>query len=124
MREIKFRAWDGEKMIPFDSVKHFVEFDGTVWLNNGGREFDILNEQPHLKLMQFTGLKDKNGVEIYEGDVLRYSSDGYQFENGDVIFSDGGFKCRCTFFHSLSSTITPLFEVIGNIYVNHELLKP
>lgn len=60
MREIKFRAWDKNKM-------YFLELVG----NN----FMWINEQPEQgKLMQYTGLKDKNGKEIYFGDILQTSS--------------------------------------------------
>lgn len=67
MREIKFRAWDGRKMqhrvLPV-LADAFVEYGGI------GKHL-ITSDLTKGVLMQFTGLTDKNGIEIYEGDILR-----------------------------------------------------
>jgi hypothetical protein len=104
MREIKFRAWD-EQNTTFEYPK--------IRALSSGKILDRFEN-----VMQYTGLKDQNGVEIYEGDVL---------ENdfvAPVIFSDGcfcvdlgenGSPCLLDYFHK--STI------IGNIYENPELVE-
>lgn len=108
-REIKFRAWHkGASEIIYDTFPG----DALRWQNEG---------QP-VEVMQFTGLKDKNGKEIYEGDILKYSSDGYHFELGDVIINDGYTAYRGILHNHLSCTVTPQYEVIANIYQNPELL--
>lgn len=127
MREIKFRAWDKSqnKMyqvrgINFDNEDLWLKINETQIM--GANLFEV-------ELMQYTGLKDKNGTEIYEGDIVKYTS---ELENG--IFEVKYSNCR---FYGLwieanfMDITTDLFylgcsnelEVIGNIYQNPELLE-
>jgi len=130
MREIKFRAWDKKEK----KMRWWV--DSIVWTANGEVEsieqcsaiHCEANKAEDVDLMQYTGLKDKNGKEIYEGDVLK-------FEEGDtaqVVWMDDGFKLvgdefeGDALFPQIRSTDgEPAIwsEVIGNIYENSELLN-
>jgi len=101
MREIKFRAWHK------DTLK--MAYDVTPFQRDSKTE-----------VMQYTGLHDKNNVEIYEGDLIRTDgfSDGLSIP---VVWRDFGFQIG-------EHGICPLYprkdyEVIGNIYENPELLK-
>ena len=118
MREIKFRAWDGKEL----SYSHKD-------LGNWFLEHDDMKE-----LMQFTGLKDKNGKEIYEGDILKFNLYYTIVRNGIVDISDNedygsnrisGFYLETyegRYVH-MDSYYLDDTEVIGNIYENPELLK-
>ena len=115
-REIKFRAWDevSEKMLNWND-----------FLDTDMKNTFIAPESTGLILMQYTGLHDKNGKEIYEGDIVKYrDSRGQHIEK--VIFDKG---CFYAGMHWGSSTRvapklinTRITEVIGNIYDNPELL--
>ena len=120
MRELKFRVWDTwdkneGKMYYLDlndweSQAEFVEIDFT--------------SEPIF--MQYTGLKDKNGQEIYEKDILRLFNDNDQplYDIGQVIFEDAVFWVRFKDKRSLELYIDhDMYKVIGNIYENPELLK-
>ncbi len=147
MREIKFRAWDkvcremfynselanGDMMV--------ICLDGEIQLSD-----DDTYKPDDFILMQYTGLKDKNGKEIYEGDILRVQTGWYKSAKNEVDKFDKGvkgetlwtvehkiFNCEMGFmiygldrrFHKLmtqSMMWNTKAEVIGNIYENPELL--
>lgn len=122
MRIIKFRAWSktDDKMLDVLALK---DDKGYVWLQAYIQPKTIYRVMPNfVELMQFTGLTDKNGKEIWEGDLIRYSIQGdIQGEPMEVkipgIFIELGHDDRYYLPDQKS------FEVIGNIWENPELLK-
>lgn len=121
MREIKFRAWDGERMI---SLSRAIQYGLVFVLQNNIDKCNTLEiYDEDICLMQYTGLKDKNGNEIYEGDILHHNVYGTL----EVIFDDGSFKLKDDFYSCNDGIIKQkrikYFEIIGNIYENLELLK-
>ena len=123
MRTIKFRAWDRKNkvMLPLeDEDKEYVLVlnNGEV-LENGKGEF--YPSDKNIYLMQFTGLKDKNGKEIFDGDIVEFL--GLKLPVG---FMRGHFMVYMDFVghEDLWKAIDrdPNLEVIGNIYENPELL--
>lgn len=122
-REIKFRAWDRVQR----TMGYFELLDATTIM--AGRMED-------LEIQQFTGLKDKNGKEIYEGDILQHIQ--YQknktLKYGERIYAVRGIKkivewndyqhnnTKRYVGYGISSPVKN-FEVIGNIMANPELLN-
>ncbi|MFL1998523.1 YopX family protein [Lysinibacillus irui] len=141
-REIKFRAWD--KTYNFMSYKVLVGNTDTtdenytahcIWVDSekvdykrepGWMNFDELSD---VVLMQYTGLKDKNGKEIYEGDVLHaqgywdihivWDKENARFGilNTDWVVSQGYIPKIPNF------ELSNFYEIVGNIYENPELLE-
>ena len=109
MREIKFRAWNKEENKMSEEFS-FEDFDGSYFIP---KAWYLRN----MEVMQFTGLLDKNGKEIYESDVVREA-------NGDIreiVFEDGGFWLKTPNGERYISS-QGYREVLGNVFENKDLL--
>ena len=126
MRKIEFRAWlkKDKKMVEVKSI-HF----GTKKIMYGYSESshcygNVTCKFDDCELMQFTGLTDKNGTKIFEGDILKSPFDKKFFE---VFYDECRFFVktnRGTVLRGVQSAIDHYeLEVIGNIYDNPELLE-
>lgn len=120
MRDIKFRAWDKNNNDWFnhDGGELYIELDGVI---NFGWNGELMGDcTDRIILLQYTGLYDKNGKEVYEGDIL---FDDHHDEYGLVRFEEGKFSVLW------ETTTDDLFEncdvleLSGNIYENPELLE-
>lgn len=144
MREIKFRAWGKESkcMYHADGKQFGFEFrgDGKWGFCDYGTSCIYATEENSV-LMQFTGLKDKNGKEIYEGDIVKTDGSmnfGNRFAQPDamreILMLESGFtgvkdsfgkehpSALCNWDNYTLWNIQGSLEVIGNIYENPELL--
>lgn len=125
MRDIKFRAWDYDTNImiyPDSKLETIFCFDSvglSVYQGNG-------SELSSFELMQYTGLKDKNGVEIYEGDIIfwnnKYKSI-VSYKNGSFVRSYRNGNIYLLYDSNIEDEILIDYKVIGNIYQNPYLLE-
>lgn len=152
MREIKFRCWDKKtkKMrqvteIVFNTGFYMESNDNSVkliWVKGQdiieNKEIQIQREKDFI-LMQYTGLHDKNGKEIYEGDIVKvyFKKDAWINNNKECGYKNGIIEycvdCFIVYIKNYKDKIYPLsafgsreikyLEVIGNIYDNPELLE-
>lgn len=113
-RELKFRVWD--------SVEKEMLFPETITPS--------VAQLQGVTIMQFTGLLDKEGKEIYEGDILeatRQTHEKQPLRDGNkyskVVFEDGSFMASQSVQLNSKKIYTHGYIVIGNLYANPELLK-
>ena len=138
MKEIKFRVYLDKMYYQNEYVEYDTNLAGIDFLNKtvtfaaytDGEEVDNLEKysfdennilyEKNLKIMQYTGLKDKNNKEIYEGDIVFESSGKEYFK---VVFEDGSFRLESEEYSLLLKNYVHICEVVGNIYENSELIK-
>ena len=137
-RELKFRAWDNYSKSFVEDDEYLIGLDGKFYkmdFYSGIENYEdgnlIFNELDNITLSQFTGLKDKNGKEIFEGDLLQY--DGYNFKliNKEKIYQVRYDDNLAQYYaYNLENSFDTFLvvrawkesKIIGNIYQNPELL--
>jgi uncharacterized phage protein (TIGR01671 family) len=138
-RIIKFRAWDERKEVMHTNVNFIKTGDaGNDWIvfSSDQAPYDTIGQasicfnnpyfSQQIKLMQFTGLYDKNNEEIYEGDIVkrkRFLSGKDEYVSV-IIFKDGCFclEPEITIINDYAYQYAEI-EIIGNIYQSPELLN-
>lgn len=128
----KFRAWDGGSLCRMYQPDEVMVGNGDIWIideDSVAGDWIVNND---LDLMQSTGLKDKNGKEIFEGDIVQYQNSKVPsadskgviryFDNWAMFGIDIEHnEPRALFFNGLADHIS--LEVVGNIYKNPELIE-
>ena len=133
MREIKFKGWwtggnefvflnnKSDKSMAFQIGGYITDLDLEENTNN----IWVLQESivDEIIWCQYTGQKDKNGVEIYEGDIIELYLDGKYISNYICEFKDGCFMFKEIGSDWIGRITNTDIEVIGNIYENQDLIK-
>lgn len=139
MREIKFRLWckDLEEMTEIEKMGFENNQLWYIGCIDHDKEETYFPENDDHVLMQYTGLKDKNGKEIFEGDIVLLKNE-FATWKGTVIFDEGAFKLSINHSYGNSKNhfsktdefndmgariqLNNIYVVVGNIYENPELL--
>ena len=125
MREIKFRAWlkEEKKMVNVETL--FIGIN-RLCFGNSKTEDLFFRDFEEVELMQYTGLKDKNGKEIYEGDILFFRDENMKYI---VVWQDTAFIIKSIEIRKYLEKMCWLddteicCEIVGNIYENKNLLE-
>lgn len=128
----KFRAYDSGSLSHMYQPDEVMVCDGKIWIQDEDSEANEWIVNNDLNLMQSTGLKDKNGKEIFEGDIITNGKDVMSIKRHDTLGFYIDFKGKIDFiadgadleeFEEDAKEIADIIEIIGNIYENPELLE-
>ena len=128
----KFRAYDSGSLSHMYQPDEVMVCDGKIWIQDEDSEANEWIVNNDLNLMQSTGLKDKNGKEIFEGDIIRYGTNVAEIKRhptlGFYTVVDGrerffGDEMSIDDFEEVAEEVSKTFEIIGNIYENPEILE-
>lgn len=125
-REIKFRAWDSQENTMFynEDILNIQFAENFIRIENEKYAFNSFLDE--VMLMQYTGLKDKDGIEVYEGDIIvcnnKYKSI-VSYKNGSFVKSYRNGNIYLLYDSNIEDEILINYEVIGNIYENPDLLE-
>lgn len=119
MREIKFRIWDIHSHLKCYSNQYSLYCANGV-ISNG---VHVDGEKKRYIAQQFTGLYDKNGKEIYEGDILKWHEGDHELS--EVVFQNGSFFVKGVNWGALwyIGDYNDSYEIVGNVFETPELLK-
>lgn len=122
-REIKFRAWDGHSKKMWDNDEIII-WNGSVYINHKKKlkpkTYGSLSSESSL--MQYVGLKDKNGVEVYTGDIVKSWNGVNDTPELFVIIWSNFYKGFSPMVDDESTFNSENCEVVGNIYENREII--
>lgn len=120
MREIKFRAWIKE-VDEIREVEYINFWEKKIsYPHKFCKEYYLNADFDEIELMEYTGLKDMKGKEIYEGDILFESFSEEYFK---VVFENGSFRAEVDEYSLDLEDYAHICEVVGNIYENPELME-
>ena len=135
MRDLKFRAWhkhknwskNGEPLKPGFEYDFYINSKGGISFPEGGWDIQGLEKKEEYILEQFTGLKDKNGKMIFDGDIVKYHSEEtceiYWEKTGACFYISNNEDNENGFVVHFNKSISDYCEIIGNIHENPNLLK-
>ena len=126
MREIKFRAWvkDGKEIVDVEEIDFMNKVINYIYNDYKNNEQEIIGAYfEDIELLEYSGLKDMKGKEIYEGDIIKFLNGIFEViwcnEKASFMLKNKEYKEFLNFIYENNNGM----EIVGNIYENPELME-